>query len=117
METKTKELLFSVTKEDFEFQFFRAGGKGGQKQNKTSSGCRCIHKQSGSVGEGRDERYQPVNKQNAFTRCVNNPKFKTWLKLEISKRQGDEDLVRRKVEDMMKPENIKIEYYDVELKD
>ena len=46
----SRELLFSLTKNDFELQFFRAGGKGGQKQNKTSSGCRIIHKESGAVG-------------------------------------------------------------------
>ena len=30
-----KELLFSVTKDDFDWDYFRAGGKGGQHQNKT----------------------------------------------------------------------------------
>ena len=29
-----KELLFSLTKKDFEIQTFRSGGKGGQNQNK-----------------------------------------------------------------------------------
>jgi protein subunit release factor B len=109
-----KELLFTVKKESFEFQFFRAGGKGGQKQNKTSSGCRCVHKDSGAVGEGRDERYQSVNKVNAFMRCVNSPKFQSWLKLEIARHQGMEDEVQRAVDKMMQPVNIKIEYFDNE---
>jgi protein subunit release factor B len=38
-----KELLFSLTKKDFRIDTFRAGGKGGQKQNKTSSGVRVTH--------------------------------------------------------------------------
>lgn len=110
-----KELLFSLTKEDFEFQVFRAGGKGGQKQNKTSSGVRCIHKSSGAIGEGRDERYQPVNKKNAFIRCTENPKFKAWLKVEIAKRQGTYEDIQKKVDEMMKPENLKIEYFESDL--
>jgi len=36
----SKELLFSLTKKDFRVDTFRAGGKGGQKQNKTNSGVR-----------------------------------------------------------------------------
>ena len=71
-----RELLFSVTRDDFTIQTFRAGGKGGQKQNKTDSGVRCIHNASGAVGEGRDERSQLQNKKNAFKRCIASPKFK-----------------------------------------
>ena len=65
-----RELLFSVTRDDFTIQTFRAGGKGGQKQNKTDSGVRCIHNASGAVGEGRDERSQLQNKKNAFKRWI-----------------------------------------------
>jgi protein subunit release factor A len=110
-----KELLFSVEKKEFEFQVFRAGGKGGQKQNKTSSGVRCIHKKSGAVGEGRDERQQSTNKKNAFLRCVNNPKFQSWLKIEISVKSGEAEDIQRKVDRMMSPENLKIEYFDGEV--
>ena len=65
-----KELLFSVTKKDFELQFFRAGGKGGQKQNKTSSACRIVHKASGATGESREQRQQIANKKLAFQRLI-----------------------------------------------
>src|SRR5262245_3261330 len=41
-EKEQKKLLFSVTKEDCDWQTFRAGGKGGQRQNKTEIGVRCI---------------------------------------------------------------------------
>ncbi len=108
----SKELLFSLTKKDFEFQYFRAGGKGGQNQNKVSSGVRCIHHASGAVAEGRDERDQPTNKRNAFARLTRSPKFQTWLKMEISRRQGLVVDVQKRVDDMMRPENIKVEYYD-----
>jgi len=106
-----KELLFSVTKDDFSFDFFRAGGKGGQKQNKTSSGCRCTHKESGAVGEGRDERSQPQNKKNAFMRCTDSPKFKAWLRMRIAECCCGETL-EQKVEKQMNPHNLLVETKD-----
>ena len=48
--------LFSITKKDFEVQTFRAGGKGGQHQNKTDSAVRIIHRESGAASEPRSER-------------------------------------------------------------
>jgi protein subunit release factor B len=110
-----KELLFSLTKDDFEFQVFRAGGKGGQKQNKTSSGVRCIHRPSGAVGEGKDLRDQHQNKKNAFIRCTESSKFKAWLKVEIAKKQGSYEDIQRKVNEMMLPSNLKIEYFESDL--
>lgn len=50
-----KELLFSLTKKDFRIETFRSGGKGGQHQNKTDSGVRIVHLESGAVGESREE--------------------------------------------------------------
>ena len=72
-----KDYLFSVTKDDFEIQTFRSGGKGGQHQNTTDSGVRLIHKESGIVSESRSERSQYANKKIAFRGLINNPKFKT----------------------------------------
>lgn len=73
-----KKLLFSITKDDFEVQTFRSGGKGGQHQNTTESGVRIIHKESGAVGESRSERSQHINKKLALERLVESPKFKIW---------------------------------------
>jgi protein subunit release factor B len=108
----SKELLFSITKKDFEMQTFRSGGAGGQNQNKVNSGVRFIHRASGAVGEARDSRDQLQNKKNAFSRCVNSPKFQSWLKIEIAKRQGEFANIEQKVAEMMKPENLKVEYFD-----
>ncbi len=58
-------LAFSVTKADCEWQYFRAGGKGGQHQNKTSSGVRVIHHPSEARGESREERSQLQNRKAA----------------------------------------------------
>lgn len=74
-----REKIFSVSIHDCEVQTFRAGGKGGQNQNKTSSGVRVIHHPSGARGESREERSQLQNKKTAFTRMVNTPTFKSWL--------------------------------------
>lgn len=78
-----RELLFSVTKKDFRVDTFRAGGPGGQKQNKTSSGVRITHLESGAVGESRDDRSQARNKKKAFLRLVKSPRFQAWHKKKV----------------------------------
>ena len=107
-----KTPLFSVTKDDFEWQFFRAGGKGGQKQNKTSSACRCIHPPSGARGESREERQQIQNRRIAFKRCVESKEFQNWVKLTASAMSIGFSNVEKQVDDMMREENLKIEFYD-----
>lgn len=95
----TKELLFSVTKKDLIIQTFRSGGKGGQHQNKTSSGVRIIHKDSGARGESREERSQLQNKRIAFKRMAETKEFKLWIRkrsaeiLSISYEQKNKDKI------------------------
>lgn len=72
-----KELLFSVTLADCRVDTFRAGGKGGQNQNKRETGVRIVHKASGAVGEARDERSQLQNKRLAFRRMTETATFRT----------------------------------------
>src|SRR5271170_3551355 len=90
MATKEKKLLFSLTRDDFEWDYFRAGGKGGQNQNKVNSGVRCKHPPSGAVGEARDSRNQLANRRSAFVRCVESTKFRQWHKSEVARRLGTE---------------------------
>jgi protein subunit release factor A len=104
-----KRLLFSLTKKDFEIQTFRAGGKGGQYQNKTESGVRIIHQASGAVGEARDGRSQSDNKANAFRRMVESKKFKIWHKMEVARRLGQIQDIEAAVAKAMQPENLLIE--------
>ncbi len=111
MEPKKRQLLFSVKKEDFELQFFRAGGKGGQKQNKTSSACRIIHRPSGARAECREERQQIQNKKIAFRRLVESKPFQTWLRIQAAIKLGVYQDIEKTVDEMMKPENLKIETY------
>ena len=103
-----KELLFSLTKKDFEIQTFRSGGKGGQNQNKVESGVRIIHRDSGAIGESREHRTQGQNKKAAFNRLVNTKKFKLWHKIKCAEMMGAES-IDSLVDKAMKPENIKLE--------
>lgn len=101
--------LVSVTKEDFEIQTFRAGGKGGQNQNKVSSGVRIIHKASGARAESREHRTQGKNKIAAFIRLTETTTFKNWLKIETSRALGHEVEIEEKVKRAMAPKNIRTE--------
>ena len=107
----SKELLFSVTKKDLTVQTFKAGGSGGQHQNKTDSGVRIIHKDSGAVGESREERSQYQNKKVAFKRLTKHPKFKMWLSqktYEVINKTTIEEQVKK----AMSPGNLRIEIKD-----
>ena len=106
-----KELLFSVTKNDFEMQTFRSGGKGGQKQNKTSSAVRLIHKESGAVGESRTYREQSRNKVEAFRRLMETKEWKLWYNRKVFEYLGKES-IDDKVKKQLYEENLKFEVKD-----
>lgn len=104
-----RELLFSVTKEDFKIETFKAGGPGGQNQNKRETGVRITHPLSGAVGEGREYRSQEQNRRAAFKRLVESTKFKIWHKKETARLTGKQDFIRSYVDKIMSPPNLKIE--------
>lgn len=108
--TKKKDLLFSVTKDDLEITFFRAGGKGGQKQNKTSSACRIKHKESGAIGECRNFRKQSQNKREAFLRMANSKEFQAWVRLKAAGKEKERIDIEKWVDEQMRPDKLKIEY-------
>jgi protein subunit release factor B len=108
-----KKPLVTVTKKDLIVETFRSGGKGGQHQNKTSSGVRIKHPDSGAVAECRENREQSVNKKIAFRRLVSSDKFQNWLKFESSKAMGMHDEITRKVKNQLNVKYIKVDEYDV----
>ena len=55
---------------DIRFESFRAGGPGGQHQNKTESAVRAVHVPSGLVAIARDGRSQHRNKALAVARLA-----------------------------------------------
>ena len=115
---KKRVLLFSLSKAkgDFVVETFRCGGNGGQNVNKLETGVRIRHPESGAVAESREERTQGANKKIAFNRLVNCKTFKLWHKMATARammgRREWEEKIKRQVEEMMKPENLRVEAYD-----
>jgi protein subunit release factor B len=109
---KKRRKLFSVTRKDFEIQTFRAGGKGGQNQNKRDTGVRIIHAASGAVGESRTERSQYQNRKLALERLARSDRFMCWVRLEAARVTGRMDEIEHKIDEMMHPRNLKIEAKD-----
>ena len=103
-----KELLYSLTKKDFELQTFRSGGPGGQNQNKRNTGVRIIHPESGAVGESREHRTQFQNRKAALKRLVAHSKFKIWNNTKCYEIYMGKTL-EKIVEEMMEKKNLKIE--------
>lgn len=112
MENKAYKLS-SLTAKDFRWDFYSAGGKGGQRRDRKATACRCVHEPSGAVGISQDERSQLQNKQLAFKRMAESDKFQKWLKVESSRLMGNptpEFLAEISVDKMMnKMHDFKIE--------
>jgi protein subunit release factor B len=101
----SRELVFSVTIKDCKVETFRAGGNGGQNQNKRNTGVRVRHLPSGAVGEAREQRSQLQNKRAAFVRMAKSKQFQVWARLTALKIPPI-DVV---IDEMMRPENLLIE--------
>ena len=112
MSSKEKQLLFTLTAKDFEFQTFCTGGPGGQHKNAKQNGVRCIHTASGARAEHRDGRDQYRNKMEAFKKCAETQVFKAWHAKEVSRRLGFKELdINQLVDEAMAEHNLKIEEF------
>lgn len=101
----SKQKVLSVTIHDCEVQTFRAGGKGGQNQNKRDTGVRIIHHPSGARGESREERSQLQNKRLAWKKLADSPEMQLWIKRKL----GNDMAIEAEVERDMLPNNIRVE--------
>jgi protein subunit release factor B len=106
-DNRAREQVLHLTRDDFQWEYFRVGGKGGQRRDKTDSGVRCTHNPSGAVGESREHRTQGSNRKTAFRRCAESREFQSWIRLEHAKRVGAIDAA---VEQALRPENLTVEY-------
>lgn len=104
-----KELLFSVTAKDFDWDYFNASGPGGQNVNKNQCGVRCTHRASKARGQAADTKSRQQNQKLAFRRCVETKEFTQWHRIEIAKHMGTYIDLEKKVDEMMQPKNLKIE--------
>ena len=101
-----REKIFSLTKKDFRVDTFKAGGKGGQNQNKRDTGVRITHIETGISSECREERSQGQNKKRAFEKLANGKAFRVWLSAKALAISGDIDRV---VNEQMQDKNLKVE--------
>lgn len=100
--------ILSVTLADCETQTFRAGGSGGQNQNKRDTGVRIIHHPSGARGESREERSQLQNKKAAFKRMAESSAFRAWVRRQA----GEDALTIAAVDREMWPDRLKTEVFE-----
>lgn len=105
----SRELLFSVTANDCDFQYIKSSGPGGQNVNKRSTKVRCVHRASGAVGESDLTRSQHENKRIAFRKMAETREFKLWHRLETARRMGDQLTIEEKVDNAMKDANLNVE--------
>lgn len=104
-----RELLFSITKKDFEITWFSGKGAGGQHRNKHQNCCRLKHLDSGVISIGQKERSRQRNLKFAFNNLISNPKFKIWLRIKTSQMSMNEKSIEDLVNEAMELENLKIE--------
>lgn len=70
-----------IKDEDLDWQFYRAGGHGGQNVNKVSTAVRLTHIPTGIVVTAQQERFQEKNREIA----LNLLKAKLWQRQEAEK--------------------------------
>ena len=105
-----KELLFSITKKDFNITYFSGKGAGGQYRNKHQNCVRLQHKDSGVLVTGQSNRDRQANLKEAFNNLLKDKKFKAWHKRKVAETLGDLVNIEDYVEcELNNPDNLLIE--------
>jgi protein subunit release factor A len=110
-----KELLFSVTKKDFDITYFSGSGAGGQHRNRHKNCVRLRHKETGIITVGQEERSLEANKKKAFENMINNEQFKFWLRTKANEailKKDKEKPIEEIIQEMLNPTHLKVEIKD-----
>ena len=105
-----KELLFSVTKDDLDIDWFSGTGCGGQYRNKHQNCCRIRHTDSGAIATGQSQRDRVSNLKEAMEHLPRSPKFKAWVKVRVGGVTGQKADIEAKVDRAMR--HLKFEVKD-----
>lgn len=103
-----KEKLFSITKEDCRWDYYRGSGARGQKRNKTENCCRCTHIASGAVGRSEEGRSKEQNKKRAFKKMAESKEFNLWVKREVSNITGQEAQIQKEIDKQMRKVRVEV---------
>jgi peptide chain release factor 1 len=63
---QVKKVDIEIKPEDLSWEFYRAGGHGGQNVNKVSTAVRLLHIPTGVIVECQEERFQGKNREKAL---------------------------------------------------
>lgn len=96
--TKKKDLLFSVTKKDFKWNYFSGSGGGGQHKNRHKNCVRLHHPDSGARSVCQDYKEKRQNEKVAFRRIIKTKEFQDWLIVESSRVTGQLEEIEKRVE-------------------
>lgn len=107
---KERELLHSITKNDFTIQPFKGSGPGGQHRNKNATAIRLIHNESGVQAESQKHKSQRQNRKEAFNKLINSPEFRKWHRIKTAEALFGKNNMDRQLNEWMRPENFQIEY-------
>lgn len=106
-----RELLFSITKKDFDIHYFSGTGAGGQHRNRHMNSVRLHHRDSGARSTGQSSKSRQSNLTEAFKSIREKVKFKLWYNQKVLEAMGKKT-IEQEVRESVQPKNLKIEGHD-----